>query len=52
MNGEATITTDGMIFGLGTITLSATASCAEAQPPQVSKTGTGTVFIVFLRNIA
>ncbi len=52
MNGEATITTDGMIFGLGTITLSATASCAEAQPPQVSKTGTGKVFIVFLRNIA
>jgi hypothetical protein len=52
MNEVVNITTDGMIFGIGTIALSATASCAEAQPPQVSKTGSGKVFIVFLRNIA
>ncbi|MBP1662409.1 MAG: hypothetical protein H6P94_658 [Thermoplasmatales archaeon] len=52
MNEVVNITTDGMIFGIGTIALSATASCAEAQPPQVSKSGSGKVFIVFLRNIA
>jgi hypothetical protein len=52
MNQVVNITTDGMIFGLGTIALSATARCAEAQPPQVSKTGSGKVFIIFLRNIA
>jgi hypothetical protein len=52
IDDEVTITTDGMIFGLGTISLSATASCTEAQPPEVSKTGSGKVFIIFLRNIA
>jgi hypothetical protein len=52
IDDEVTITTDGLIFGLGTISLSATASCAEAQPPEVSKTGSGKVFIIFLRNIA
>ena len=48
---EVTVTTDGMIFGLGTIQLTATASCPEAVPPVVTKTATGKVLIVFIRNI-
>jgi hypothetical protein len=49
---EVTATTDGVIFGFGKITLSATATCLEATPPEVSKTTTGRVLIVFIRNIA
>ncbi|MFA5102207.1 MAG: hypothetical protein WC525_03565 [Candidatus Thermoplasmatota archaeon] len=49
---EATVTTTGMILGIGKITFVATASCAEAQPPQVTKTATGKVFLVFIRDIA
>jgi hypothetical protein len=49
---EVAVTTDGMIFGLGTIALTATASCPEATPPTVTKTGTGKVLIVFIRGIA
>jgi len=52
MNEEVTVTTDGMIFGLGAIVLTAKASCVEATPPIVTKTGSGKVFIVFIRNIA
>jgi len=51
MEQELTVTTTGMIFGMGKIALVATASCAEAQPPEVTKTGAGKVFIVFIRNI-
>ncbi|MFH1013554.1 MAG: hypothetical protein V1769_03485, partial [Thermoplasmatota archaeon] len=49
---EVTVTTDGMIFGFGTIALTATASCLEAEPPEVTKTATGKVIIVFIRGIA
>ena len=49
---EVTATTDGVIFGFGKITLSATATCPEATPPEVSKTTTGRILIVFIRNIA
>ncbi|MFH1013333.1 MAG: hypothetical protein V1769_02350 [Thermoplasmatota archaeon] len=49
---EVVVTTDGMIFGLGTIALTATASCPEAAPPTVTKSATGKVLIVFIRGIA
>lgn len=49
---EVTVTTDGIIFGLGAIVLTATASCPEAAPPTVTKTATGKVIIVFIRGIA
>lgn len=49
---EVTVTTDGMIFGLGTIQLTATATCPDATPSVVTKTGTGKVIIVFIRGIA
>jgi hypothetical protein len=52
MNEEVTVTTEGLIFGLGAIVLTAKASCIEATPPIVTKTGSGKVFIVFIRNIA
>jgi hypothetical protein len=51
MEQEVTVTTTGMILGLGKIALVATASCAEAQPPEVTKTGAGKVFIVFISKI-
>jgi len=49
---EVVVTTDGMIFGLGTIALTATASCPEAAPPTVTKSATGKVLIVFIRKLA
>lgn len=52
MNEEVTVTTDGMIFGLGKLVLTATASCPEAVPPEVARTGSAKVLIVFIRNIA
>jgi hypothetical protein len=51
INEEVTVTTDGMIFGFGKITLTATATCPEATPPVVTKTATGKVLIIFIRNI-
>lgn len=48
---EITITTEGLIFGLGKITLTATASCPQAVPPVVTKTGSGKILIVFIREI-
>jgi hypothetical protein len=49
---EVAVTTDGLIFGLGTIALTATASCPEAAPPTVTKSATGKVLIVFIRKLA
>lgn len=51
INEEVTVTTEGMIFGFGKITLTATATCPEATPPEVTKTATGKVLIIFIRNI-
>ena len=49
---EVSPTTEGLIFGFGKITMTATATCPEATPPEVTKTTTGRVLIVFIRNIA
>jgi hypothetical protein len=49
---EVTVTTTGIIFGLGTISLTATASCSAAIPPTATKTGTGKVLIVLIRGVA
>jgi hypothetical protein len=48
---EVTVTTEGLIFGFGAISLSATATCTAAQPPSVTKTGAGKVILVFIRGI-
>jgi hypothetical protein len=48
---EVTITTDGFIFGLGKLTLGASAACTEAIPPVVTKTGTGKILLVFITGI-
>jgi hypothetical protein len=48
---EAAMSTEGMIFGLGSITITVTASCPEAAPPVVTKTATGKIFIVFIYGI-
>ncbi|MCJ7698140.1 MAG: exo-alpha-sialidase, partial [Thermoplasmata archaeon] len=52
MNQEVTVTTDGFIFGLGKVQLTATARCPEAVPPIVTKTATGKVLVVFITGIA
>jgi hypothetical protein len=49
--GEVTITTDKFIFGLGKLSLSASASCVEAIPPTITKTGTGKILLVFVLGI-
>lgn len=51
INETRTITTDKLIFGLGTIHLSASASCPEATPPVVSKNATGKILIIFITGI-
>jgi hypothetical protein len=48
---EKTVTTDGFIVGLGKITLSASASCAGAVPPQVTKNATGKILLFFIYGI-
>jgi carboxypeptidase T len=48
---EVTVTTDGFIFGLGKLTLSASASCTEAIPPIVSSSATGKILLVFITGI-
>lgn len=45
---ENTVTTDGFIFGLGKITLSASASCSEAVPPSEMKNATGKILLIFI----
>ncbi len=46
--GEVTITTDKFLFGLGKLSLSASASCVEAIPPTVTKTGTGKILLFLI----
>jgi len=48
---EKTVTTDKLIFGLGKITLTASASCTEAIPPVVTKNATGKILFVFITGI-
>jgi hypothetical protein len=48
---EKTVTTDGYILGFGKITLSASASCTEAVPPQVTKNATGKILLLFIYGI-
>ena len=52
MDQEKTVTTDGFLFGLGKITLSASASCTEAVPPAVcTGNATGKIFLFFITGI-
>jgi hypothetical protein len=51
VSDTATITTDGFIFGLGKLTLSASASCTQAIPPVVTKTATGKILLIFIIGI-
>jgi len=48
---EKIVTTDDFILGLGKITLSASASCTEAVPPQVMKNATGKILLFFIFGI-
>ncbi len=52
VGGEESIATDGIIFGLGKLTILYTASCPEAEPTTVELEATGTLFIVFILNVA
>ena len=48
---EVSVSTDGFIFGLGSIDIVVSASCAEAVPISVEKTATGFVLLFFVLGI-
>jgi len=48
---EVTVASGGFIFGLGKLTLSASATCTEAIPQTVTSSGTGKILLVFITGI-